>query len=104
MRIYESTEELVSIYNVGSDDQVSVADIAKMVIEEMGLKNVNLRFTGGVHGGRGWIGDVKNMLLDTTKLKSLGWRPRFNSKEAVRQTVMSLLTEYEVKCEEPDEK
>ena len=39
-----------------------------------------------VDGGRGWVGDVKNMLLDVTKLKAKGWKPKYNSKEAVRQT------------------
>jgi len=38
------------------------AQIAQIVIEEMGLKSVKLRFTGGADGGRGWKGDVKNML------------------------------------------
>jgi len=36
--------------------------------------------------GRGWVGDVKNMLLNVTKLKAKGWKPKYNSKEAVRQT------------------
>jgi len=85
--------EYVEIYNVGSDDQVDVKTIAQIVVEEMGLKQVRFIFTGGVDGGRGWKGDVKNMLLDTTKLKSLGWRPRYNSVQAVRKTVKELLTE-----------
>jgi len=40
------------------------------VAEEMNLNDVQFRFASGVDGGTGWIGDVKNMLLDTTKLKS----------------------------------
>jgi len=56
----------------------------------MKLKNVKLVFTGG-EGGRGWKGDVKNMLLDITKLKKLGWKPRLNSKQAVREAVKSLI-------------
>jgi len=30
----------------------------------MKLKNVKLKLTGGVDGGRGWKGYVKNMLPD----------------------------------------
>ena len=37
----------------------------------MGLQNVEFKFTGGVDGGRGWKGNVKNMLLDTSKLEGL---------------------------------
>jgi UDP-glucose 4-epimerase len=88
----ENSTEQVEIFNVGSEDQVDVRTIAQIVIEEMRLKNVKLVFTGGVEGGRGWKGDVKNMLLDITKLKRLGWKPKLNSKQAVREATKSLLT------------
>ena len=88
----ERASEQIEIFNVGSDDQVDVKTIAQIIIEEMGLKDVKLTFTGGVDGGRGWKGDVKNMLLDTTKLKTLGWRPKLNSKQAVREAAKSLIT------------
>jgi len=81
-----STRERIETYNIGSEDQINVKAIAQIVIEEMGLNKVELVFTGGVDGGRGWKGDVKNMLLDTAELKSKGWKPRFNSAEAVRKT------------------
>jgi UDP-glucose 4-epimerase len=89
----ENSAEQVEIFNVGSEDQVDVKTIAQIVIEEMRLKNVKLVFTGGVEGGRGWKGDVKNMLLDITRLKRLGWKPRLNSKQAVREAVKSLINE-----------
>ena len=57
----------------------------------MGLTKVDLKFTGGVDGGRGWIGDVKNMLLDISKLKSRGWKPKHNSEQAVKLTVQDIL-------------
>jgi UDP-glucose 4-epimerase len=52
-------EEMVEVYNVGSSDQVDVKRIAEIVCEEMGLRDVEFRLTGGVDGGRGWRGDVK---------------------------------------------
>jgi UDP-glucose 4-epimerase len=82
----------VEIFNVGSEDQADVKTVAQIVIEEMGLEGVKLVFTGGVDGGRGWKGDVKNMLLDITKLKTLGWKPKLNSRQAVREAAKSLLT------------
>jgi len=55
------------------------------------MKNVKFTYTGGVDdGGRGWKGDVKNMLLDITKLKSQGWKPKFNSKQAITETIKEL--------------
>lgn len=80
----------IEIYNVGSEDQIDVRKIAKIVIGELGLRDVKIRFTGGIDGGRGWKGDVKNMLLDVSKLRSLGWKPKYNSEEAVRLTVREL--------------
>ncbi len=87
----EKTERNVEIFNVGSEDQVDVKTIAEIVVEEMNLKKVRFKFTGGVEGGRGWRGDVKNMLLDVSKLKALGWRPKWKSAEAVRIIVKSLV-------------
>lgn len=93
IKAYESAEETVTIYNIGSEGQTNVTQIAEIIMKEMGLKDVKLKFSGGVEGGRGWIGDVKNMLLDVSKLKSLGWKPKLNSKEAVRQATRDLIRE-----------
>jgi UDP-glucose 4-epimerase len=82
----------VEIYNVGSKDQINVNTIAQIVIREMKLKNVKLTLTGGVDGGRGWEGDVKNMLLDINKLKSLGWKPKLNSQQAIARATAENLT------------
>jgi UDP-glucose 4-epimerase len=89
-KLKRNPKEQVEILNIGSEDQVDVKTIAQIVIQEMRLKGVKLVFTGGVDDGRGWKGDVKNMLLDITRLKRLGWKPRLNSKQAVRETVKSL--------------
>jgi len=76
-----------AIYNVGSEDMITVDEIGKTVMKELGLTDVKSEFSGGVDGGRGWIGDVKTMLLDTGKLKALGWKPKLNSRQAVQKLV-----------------
>ena len=83
----QKSKEQVNIYNIGSEDQTTVTEIAKIITQEMGIKNVEFKFTGGVDGGRGWVGDVKNMLLDISKLKTHGWRPKNNSEQAIKKTV-----------------
>ena len=55
------------------------------------MRDLEFRFTGGVDGGRGWMGDVKTMLLSLDKLLSLGWNPSMNSEEAVRLSCRELL-------------
>jgi len=87
----KNTEDRVEIFNIGSDDQIDVKTIANAVIEEMGLENVTLRFAEDVDGGRGWVGDVKSMLLDISRLRSKDWRPRYNSEQSVRLTVREIL-------------
>jgi len=85
------------VYNVGSEDWVTVSEIADMVIESMGLSDVEKVFTGGVDGGRGWVGDVKLMNLDISRIKATGWRPRYTSREAVKLSVEARLRELGLK-------
>jgi UDP-glucose 4-epimerase len=77
-------------YNVGSEDHLLVRDIAEIVVAEMGLKDVRYEYTGGA---RGWRADVPVYRLDTSKIRTLGWRNQKNSREAVVTAVRSLLTE-----------
>ena len=50
--------------------------------------NPKFKFTGGPIG---WKGDVPVMCLDITKIKKLGWKPKYNSRKAVEKTVRDLL-------------
>jgi UDP-glucose 4-epimerase len=88
----KSTEQ-VEICNVGSEDQTNVKTIAEVVAEEMGLQDIKFKFTGGVDGGRGWKGYVKNMLLNISKIKSLGWKPEHNTRQAIREATQRAITE-----------
>jgi UDP-glucose 4-epimerase len=81
----------MEIYNIGSEDKVDVLTIARIVVEEMDLNGVEIACTGGVDGGRGWKGDVKEMPLNISRLKRLGWKPRHGSVEAVRLTTRDML-------------
>lgn len=87
---YEHRKEDVEIFNIGSEDWINVRKIADIVVEEMNLRNVKYKFTGGK---RGWKGDVPKMLLSIDKIKNYGWKPRYNSEESVRLTVRHLLRE-----------
>jgi hypothetical protein len=46
----------------------------------MKLKNVKFKFTGGIDGGRGWKGDVKNMLLDMARSNPKNENPNFTAR------------------------
>lgn len=87
---FKDEGKIYDVYNLGSEDWITVREIAEVVSKEMGL-NPEFYFTGGVDGGRGWKGDVKFMRLSIEKAKSKGWKPKMNSYEAVRRTVRELL-------------
>jgi len=76
------------VFNVGSEDWITVREVADIVVEAMGLKNVEYVYKPATSDGRGWLGDVKLMLLDVNKLKrATGWRPRLNSREAMKLAI-----------------
>jgi UDP-glucose 4-epimerase len=39
---------------------------------------------------KGWVGDNPLIHLNTTKIESMGWKPRFTIEEGVRDTVQFL--------------
>jgi UDP-glucose 4-epimerase len=91
LHVTTKSQSIMNIFNVGSADQINVKDIAQLIVNEMGLNDVVFQFMDGVNGGRGWKGDVKKMLLDVTKLESLGWKNIYSSTDAVTQTIRALL-------------
>lgn len=88
--VVERGREPVNVYNIGSEDRFDVTGIARVVAEEMRLKDVRFEYTGG---DRGWKGDVPLMTLSIAKLKALGWQPGHGSGESVRLCVRELLNE-----------
>ncbi|MCZ7392180.1 MAG: NAD-dependent epimerase/dehydratase family protein [Candidatus Methanoperedens sp.] len=84
----ENSDGMANIFNIGSNDTITSTEIGRIVVEEMGLKNVTFTYTGGK---RGWKGDVPRMLLSIEKLQKLGWQPVHDSKSSVVAAVRSTL-------------
>jgi UDP-glucose 4-epimerase len=85
---------LYDAFNVGNEDWITVDEIAKIVEEEMNLTPVHEYVDKGE--GRGWVGDVRFMLLDISKIKQLGWKPNYSSAQAVRLAVRDLIYGYKL--------
>ena len=92
VRNFTKSDTRVDAYNVSSADRVSVRRIAEIVLEEAGA-NGQIKTTGGVDGGRGWMGDVKVMQLSNQKLQALGWKDQYNSEMAIKQAARELITQ-----------
>jgi UDP-glucose 4-epimerase len=76
------------LVNLGTDSRSQIMEIAAIIIEEMGLKDVKYEFTGTP---RGWPGDQPVVLLDTDRVHQLGWYAKRTSNDAVRSATRRLL-------------
>ena len=85
---FQHSNAPVNVFNLGNRDATSVTTIGHMLIKGMGLANVRLKYTGG---NRGWPGDVPQVRLDTLRMEKLGWKPKYTSDEAIRQTIKNIL-------------
>jgi UDP-glucose 4-epimerase len=79
----EKAPDKVNIFNLGVDAYCEVNDSIGWISAALGV-NPRLEYTGG---DRGWIGDNPFIYLDTARIRSLGWSPRLNIREAVVKTV-----------------
>jgi len=89
--VYKMSAEKVAIFNIATDDYIDVTTIAELVIEEMGLEGVKLRYTGGA---RGWKGDVPKVRFNLKKIHQLGWSAKYSSREAMVLSVQQMLSGY----------
>lgn len=83
MCFIKNTREAYNAYLIGVDSVVTVAQIAEMVMEEVGIK-VPIHY-GGEYSG--WRGDVYKYSYDVTKLRMLGWTPKYSAEMAVRKAI-----------------
>ncbi len=76
------------IFNLGCDTYTQVDRVAHIVIEEMGLKDVELIHQGGRHG---FPGDVPFVSYDPSRMEAHGWRVSCDSDTAVRLAARRIL-------------
>ncbi len=73
----------LNIFNLGTDEYCEVNDSIAWICEHLGL-HPQLTYAGGE---RGWVGDSPFILLDCSRIRALGWRPRLTIQEAVLATI-----------------
>jgi GDP-L-fucose synthase len=67
------------VYNVGYGSDVTIRELAEMVARAVGFSG-RLQFDAGKPDG------IPRKLLDSSRLKALGWHPRLNLEEGIRRT------------------
>jgi UDP-glucose 4-epimerase len=79
----DRAQDKVNIFNLGTDEYCEVNDSIGWICEYLGL-HPKLTYSGGE---RGWVGDSPFILLDCSRIRALGWRPRLTIKQAVLATI-----------------
>ena len=90
LHLLDINEEGSNMYNLGTGETCSVSRIAEIVVEESGLDDVAVEYTGGRGGG---AGDVPKTYLDVSKLLQTGFEPTTSSEQAIRDTARALIGE-----------
>tara|TARA_R110000824_G_scaffold14985_4_gene63360 strand:- start:9843 stop:10781 length:939 start_codon:yes stop_codon:yes gene_type:complete len=73
-------------YNIVPDDAINIEQVAKAVMNGLEVyKNI-----GWLGDGANWKGDNKLISVSNDKLKSIGWTPKYNSKEAIFEAVRNM--------------
>ena len=84
------------VYNVATGDYITVIEIAKLAIECLDIPKDSVRFEFS-GGDRGWKGDVPIVRLNTDNIKSLGWKCSMPTREALKQSILSMLPDIKAK-------
>ncbi len=83
LTVVEKATHPVNVVNLGADEYCQVDDSLGWISARLGLSPKRL-YSGGE---RGWIGDSPFIFLDTTKLKSFGWKQTLSIRDAVIRTL-----------------
>ncbi len=76
----------VHLYNLGHTEWITVRESARLICAELGA-SPKITYEGGE---RGWVGDAPKILLDTQRLRALGWRETHTVPDAIVDTVRYL--------------
>jgi len=79
----DRANEKINIFNLGTDEYCEVNDSIGWNCQYL---NLHPKFTYS-GGERGWVGDSPFILLDCSRIRSLGWRPRLTIQQAVLATI-----------------
>jgi len=79
----DKATDRVNIFNLGADTYCQVNESIGWISETLNVAPA-LDYSGG---DRGWIGDNPFIFLDTAKIRTLGWQPKFTIRDGVIRTV-----------------
>lgn len=84
----DKTPTNYDMFNLTTEDSLTVREIAQIVISEMKLNDVMVHYG---NESRGWVGDVPRIRFSSEKIKRHGWAPSRNSNEAMKASVRGMI-------------
>lgn len=84
---WQRGQEQINVYNIGNSPLVSVNEILNSLLKEKGIEKIEIHYTGGP----AWPGDVATYKFDDSKIRALGYKPKFDSKQATEETAKKLV-------------
>lgn len=71
------------VYNLGTEETLTVDQSVELITRHLGV-SPTIEYAGGE---RGWIGDSPLILLDVSRIRSLGWKPELSIAQAIERTL-----------------
>jgi UDP-glucose 4-epimerase len=79
----EKADQKINIFNLGTDESCEVNDSIRWISEYLKI-SPQLNYVGG---DRGWVGDSPLIILDCSRMRQLGWKPKLSIHEGVIRTL-----------------
>jgi dTDP-glucose 4,6-dehydratase len=73
--------QIGEIYNIGADNERTNLEITKIILEQLGKDESYIEYVEDRPG------HDRRYAIDSTKLRNLGWQPRFEFEEAMAKTI-----------------
>src|SRR5262249_61735252 len=86
LTVIEKSDRPVPVANLGTDEYGCVDASLGWIGKHLGVKPAR-HYTGG---DRGWIGDSPFIFLDTSFVRSFGWRPKLSIRAGIIRTLAYL--------------
>jgi len=82
----DKASDQINVFNLGNSDKVSIREVATIVSSELGLAP-QFHFEKSMYGKS----DLRALLMDSSRLESLGWKCSLSSREAVKKCVRDMV-------------
>lgn len=88
--IHDQDTQGYDVFNVATQDYLTVREIADLVVARLGLTDVDYQFAGG---DRGWKGDVPIVRFNSDKIRARGWTNQRTSTQAMTHAIDSMVND-----------